>query len=79
MMNTTTQTQEATMAISGNLPTHFEPSSSMLMDMIASAERACDSDCEQEHLKSEARSDARMERFWIAQAAAMRWRKLYGR
>ena len=55
----------------------FIPSSTTLQDMIDSAMRKCDASIEQAKLKKEAQAEARMERFLIAQAAAMRWRRLY--
>lgn len=60
------------------MPELFTPSSAALLDMIKAAEAKCDGDIEQTKLRKEAAENARMERFLIAQAKAMRWRRLYG-
>jgi hypothetical protein len=56
----------------------FTPSSSELLRMIRAAEARFDSDREQARLREEARETARAERFWVAQAQAQRWVRLYG-
>jgi hypothetical protein len=60
------------------MPQLFTPSSAKLLAMIAAAEAKCDADVEQAKFRKEAAEDARMERFLVAQAAAMRRKRLYG-